>query len=304
MDGLISKIQRYSTNDGPGVRSTVFAVGCPLRCLWCSNPELMDARGSILYHVKRCVSCGACVSVSGGAILPGDHGCIIDRISCTNLDECVEACFHDAYERIGVIISAEELASKLLRDKVFYEQSRGGVTYSGGEAALQAEFFLKTTEILKAESIKSESIHVALDTSGHIAWDKLAPLVEAVDLVLFDIKAFDDAVHKQYTGVDNRLILENARRIADMRKEMIIRLIIVPGVNDDEGEIDARLAFARGLGSVVRVDIIKYHRLGAGKYACLGLSDPMEGTPECPDAPAERAAKRAADMGLAVTIGG
>jgi len=299
MHGLISKIQGYSTKDGPGVRGTVFAVGCSLRCRWCANPELIQPEAKILYHARRCVRCGACVDVSGGTIRLGEDGCVIDRAACSNLEECAAACFYDAYEHVGVTISAGELAAKLLRDRAFYEQSGGGVTYSGGEAALQADFFLEATKILK-----SESIHVALDTSGYLPWKMLAPLAEAVDLVLFDIKALDNSVHRRYTGADNRLILENAKRIADMRKEMIVRLIIVPGVNDGEGEIDARLAFARGLGGVVRVDIIKYHRLGAGKYACLGLSDPMESTPECPDAAAERAAKKAADMGLAVTIGG
>ena len=298
MNGLISKIQRYSTKDGPGLRSTVFSVGCPLRCKWCANPELIQASEKIFYHAERCVGCGACVRSSGGTIYLTDNGCAIDRVACANLGQCAAACFYDAYEHVGVTISAEDLADKLLRDKAFYDQSEGGVTYSGGEAAAQADFFLEITEILKCESI-----HVTLDTSGYVPWEKLEPLIKAVDLILYDIKVMDNAIHKRYTGVDNHLILENARRIADMRKEMIVRLIIIPGINDDEKEIGGRLDFVQKLGNVRRVDILKYHRLGAGKYKRLGLAEPMENTPECSGALAEIIAQKAADMGFEAAIG-
>ena len=293
MEGFISKIQRYSTADGPGVRSTVFAVGCPLRCRWCQNPELIEPGGKILYHPARCVGCGACVKASGGQIKLGEGGCVIDRAACTNLEGCAAACFYDAYEQIGTAISAEALAAKLLRDKAFYLQSGGGVTYSGGEPGLQADFFLALTRLLKAEGI-----HTALDTSGHLGWEKLGPLAEAVDLILYDIKAMDADLHIRQTGVDNRLILENARRVAEMGKEMVVRLILVPAVNDSRGEIDRRLAFVRGLGGNVRVEILGYHRLGVGKYAALGLIDPMEGTPACSEEMVVHAANRAAEYGL------
>jgi len=279
MNGLISKIQKFSTRDGPGIRSTVFAVGCPLSCKWCANPELILAGEKIFRHKDRCTGCGRCAAF-------------------TELEARAAACFHDAYERVGVTLSARELAEKLLRDQAFYEQSGGGVTYSGGEAALQANFFLETTGILK-----QEQIHVALDTCGHLPWENLSPLVQAVDLVLFDVKAMDSNLHKQYTGAGNELILENAKKIADTGKEMIARLIIVPGVNDSDEDIEGRLEFARSLG-ILQVDLLGYHRLGAGKYAALGLQDPMASTPECPCETLRRAAKKAANMGLAAFIGG
>ena len=300
MDGLISKIQRYSTKDGPGVRSTVFAVGCPLACKWCANPELIEPGVNILYHPSRCVGCGACVALSHGTIRLVDGRCVIDRAACSNLEACADACFYDAYERIGMSISAEDLGKKLLRDKVFYDQSGGGVTYSGGEAALQSDFFSDVTKYLKPHDV-----HVALDTTGYVGWRKLEPLVHAVDLVLYDLKALDPVIHRQYTGVDNRLILENARKVADMGTDMILRLLLVPGVNDTEAEIRRRLAFAKSLGPAVRqVDLLKYHRLGAGKYASLGLPEPMADTPECLDEVAEYAAKLGMDMGLSVTVNG
>jgi len=297
--GFISKIQRYSTKDGPGVRSTVFAVGCHMKCLWCSNPELIGDAAKFLYNPRRCVGCGSCVAMSGGTIRLTGEGCDIDRDACDNLEECAVACYYDAYEQVGKTISAEDLAAVLLRDKVFYDQSGGGVTYSGGEAALQSVFFIEVTRRLK-----EAGIHVTLDTAGYLPWERLGNLAADVDLVLYDIKVMDRAVHKRYTGVDNRLILDNAVRLADMGKKMIIRMILVPGVNDSEEEIVGRLKFARSLGRDVRVDILKYHRLGSGKYASLGMIEMMEGTPECPDTTADYAADVAANMGIAVTIGG
>ena len=298
MDGFISRIQRYSTKDGPGIRSTVFAVGCNLCCKWCSNPELIQAGSKILYHVERCMRCGACVALSHGAIRLGASGCIIDREKCTNLEECAAACFYDAYEHVGKVVSSEELAAALIRDKAFYDKSGGGVTFSGGEPALQAGFFLETGKLLK-----KESVHVALDTAGSVPWESLAPLVETADLVLYDIKAFDTVLHEKYMGSGNRLVLENARRIAEMKKPTIVRMILVPGVNDSEEETVNRLSFIRELG-VLQLDILKYHRLGAGKYRCLGRQEPMGDTPECTDEQADRVLQKARSMGLAATIGG
>jgi len=297
-DGFISKIQRYSTKDGPGVRTTVFAVGCPLNCLWCANPELIGDAAKFLYHPRRCVGCGACVAQSGGSIKLTDDGCDIDR-DTTNLEECSVVCYYDAYEKIGGIVTVDELVAGLLRDKVFYDQSGGGVTFSGGDAGMQAEFFREV-----ALRLKDSEVHVALDTAGYFPWEKLRPLVAAVDLVLYDIKTLNRVLHKRYTGVDNQLILENALRIADMGKDMIIRMILIPGVNDSEDEITGRLKFAKSLGRSVKVDILKYHKLGAGKYASLGMIEMMEGTPECPDELADHAVNIARNMGLAVTVGG
>jgi len=297
-DGFISKLQRYSTKDGPGVRTTVFAVGCPLSCLWCANPELIGDAAKFLYHPRRCVGCGACVAQSGGTIRLTEEGCDIDR-ETANLEECSVVCYYDAYERIGGIVTVKELVSALLRDKVFYDRSGGGVTFSGGDPGLQAEFFHEV-----ALKLRDSEVHVALDTSGYFPWEKLAPLVAVADLVLYDIKTLNRTLHKRYTGVDNQLILENAIRIADMGKSMTVRMILIPGVNDSEDEISGRLKFVKSLGNHVKLDLLKYHKLGAGKYASLGMIEMMEGTPECSEDLAEHVANLARNMGIAVTIGG
>lgn len=271
--GLISTIQRYSTKDGPGIRSTVFCIGCNLRCKWCSNPELMIPDIKYMHFENRCIHCGACVKLAtNNSIRFAEQGCEIDRNLCTNLDECIEVCPKDAYERIGFEITSEELVSKLLLDRVFYEKSGGGITFSGGEPALQGEFVAKAAHLLR-----NEGIHTALDTAGSLPWETFKNVVETFDMVLYDIKAYDAKIHKACTGVENELILENAKRIAQMGKEMIIRMIIVPGLNDDLIDITQRIMFIKDLGaSVVRVDILKYHTLGAGKYHRIGLMYPIE----------------------------
>jgi pyruvate formate lyase activating enzyme len=236
--------------------------------------------------------------MSGGAIRLTEQGCDIDR-DAANLESCAVVCYYDAYERVGEIISVKELTAKLLRDKVFYDQSGGGVTFSGGDAAMQTEFFYEVSKLLKASDV-----HVALDTAGYFPWEKLAPLVAAVDLVLYDIKTLNRTLHRRYTGVDNQLILENAMRIADMGKAMTVRMILVPGVNDTEDEISGRLKFVKNLGSNVTLDIIKYHKLGAGKYASLGMIEMMQGTPECSDELADYALNMASGMGISATVGG
>ena len=225
---------------------------------------------------------------------------MIDRGACENLMTCAAACYFDAYETVGFTISPEDLADKLVRDKVFYDQSGGGVTFSGGEPALQDEFVLETAKILR-----SGGIHVALDTAGLVPWHRLEPLADGVDLVLYDIKAFDAGIHRACTGADNRVILENAGRLAENNKDMIIRMILAPGYNDQPEDIEARLRFIAGLGPSVRqVDILKLHHLGAGKYHSLGLPFPMEGVGDCPDSLAEAVAQRAAEWGLKAVVGG
>ena len=265
---LISNIQNYSTKDGPGIRTTVFFTGCNLKCIWCSNPELIEPGIKVMYFENRCRRCGKCAETAvNNSIILTESGCEIDREKCTNIEECMEVCAYEAYEKSGYEISVQDLYNKLIRDKIFFEQSGGGVTFSGGEAGLQYEFL---SEI--GAELQKDNIHTALDTAGLITWEKLQKAINSMNMVLFDIKAYDSGLHRKYTGAGNELILENIKKTADKNKELIIRMVIVPGMNDNIEDIKKRISFIKELGSAVKqIDILKYHNLGEGKYKSLGM---------------------------------
>ena len=265
---LISNIQNYSTKDGPGIRTTVFFTGCNLKCIWCSNPELIEPGIKVMYFENRCRRCGKCAETAvNNSIILTESGCEIDREKCTNIEECMEVCSYEAYEKSGYEISVQDLYNKLIRDKIFFEQSGGGVTFSGGEAGLQYEFL---SEI--GAELQKDNIHTALDTAGLITWEKLEKAINSMNMVLFDIKAYDSRLHRKYTGAGNELILENIKKTAAKNKELIIRMIIVPGMNDNMEDIKKRISFIKELGSAVKqIDILKYHNLGEGKYKSLGM---------------------------------
>ncbi|MGI6527996.1 MAG: glycyl-radical enzyme activating protein [Caldicoprobacterales bacterium] len=300
MEGLISKIQRYSTKDGPGLRTTVFLIGCNLSCLWCANPELIAPGEKYLYYRERCVGCGKCVSVAAdNSITLTEKGCVIDRSRCSNLKECASSCYYDAYEKVGYAMTASDLCEKLKRDKDFYDQSGGGVTFSGGEPALQPEFVMETAKLLRREGI-----HTALETAGLIKKDRMRELIQQIDLVLYDIKAMDSKIHLACTGVDNRVILDNAMMTAEMNIPMIIRLIVVPGYNDDKNDFYNRLQFIKRMGKAVKqIDILKYHRLGEGKYLRLGLENRVS-IEEPSNEYISEYVQMAREMGFEPTIGG
>ena len=273
MQGLISHIQGYSTKDGPGIRTTVFMMGCNLNCIWCSNPETIQPTIKILYHKRLCQKCGRCVAHAvNNSITLGQDGCIIDRKRCSNLHEMVDICPYNAYEQKGEWYSPVALAEKLIKDKDFYDVSGGGVTFSGGEATLQAPFLIEVIKILK-----QHDIHITLDTAGLFNLNEIRPLIDLIDLILYDIKTFDPALHQKLIGTDNKLILDNLYHLSNLGKDIIIRLIIVPTLNDQEEDLRKRLEFITKLPYPVKqVDILPYHNLGAGKYEALGLDYPLK----------------------------
>lgn len=301
--GLVSRIQRYSTKDGPGLRTTVFMQQCNLRCLWCANPETIKPGFNVLWFKERCHQCGSCVQAAANNAItfaaPG-QGVVINRKQCSNLLDMVDTCPYDAYEKVGKEMTSRELADLLLRDKAFYDTSGGGVTFSGGEPALAAEFVTQTARFLKAENV-----HLCLDTAGNVRPEKLMPLVESVDLVSYDFKAFDPEIHLACTGVDNRLILENAKAIAAMGKPMLARMVIVPTQNDQPDDIRKRLDFIRRLGSAVQqVDILGYHIYGIGKYQKLDMPYLLNNLPPLAPGLLDQIKQYADESGLKTTLGG
>lgn len=296
--GFISTIQFYSTKDGPGIRSTVFTVGCNLRCVWCANPELMFPDEKYMYYKQKCIKCGACAEISEGKVILREDGCEIDRKASPDWMKLAEVCPQSAYEIKGEYWTSEELVQKLLRDKDFYIVSGGGVTFSGGEAALQAEFVGEASELLR-----SHGIHTALDTAGNIRWEQMGPLADKADLLLYDIKAMDAGLHKKCTGADNSLILENARRIAKTGKQMWIRMVIVPGWNDDISDIRERFRFVRSLGPAVeRVDVLKYHSLGVSKYRQMGIGYGVAPGTKCSEALMDSIRRTADEEGVRIHV--
>ena len=299
--GLVSRIQSYSTHDGPGLRTSVFMMGCNLRCKWCSNPENLEMKTQVFHFNDRCQQCGLCVQkAANNSIQLAEVGVSINRELCTNLDEMVELCPFNAYERIGKSYLVDELVQRLLRDKEFYEIGQGGVTFSGGEAGLQAEFIYQV-----AKALKTHGIHTCLDTAGRLSSKTMERLLEVFDLVLFDIKGIDNDSHLKNTGVDNHLILENAKLIAKHKKPMIVRLVLIPEHNDDIDDIKQRIDFVDSLGSSVKqLDILKYHSYGEGKYYNLGLNYPMKKGIQLDQNLLDSAYSYAKSKGLTVTIGG
>lgn len=279
--GLISIVQKYSTKDGPGIRSTVFFKGCPLGCLWCSNPELIRSHPDLLYTREKCARCGTCIEACPrDALSFGEEGFIvIIRAACDGCGNCVKACPNGALELIGKLVTVDELVTDLLKDRVFYQTSGGGVTFSGGEPLWQSGF---VTQV--ARRMKEEGIHTALDTAGYVSWCHFDEVLDYIDLVLFDIKLAGREPHRQFTGRENDLILANAQLLSQRGVPMHIRLVMIPGINDSAARLRARMEIVSSLKSVQQVDILPYHRYGAGKYARLGLEYPLadleEHTPE------------------------
>ena len=301
MQGLVAKLQRYATKDGPGLRTTVFMMGCNLRCIWCANPEMLEPKKAMFYYPERCRHCGICVQMAKpGSITLAEVGVNINRATCGDLEDIKEACPFEAYECAGTWMDSETLVKQLLRDREFYEESGGGVTFSGGEAGLQADFIIAC-----ANALKKEGIHVALDTAGLLDTNVLMRLADVFDLVLYDIKAFDPDIHKKCTEVDNALILKNAKVLSERKQAMIIRMIVVPEMNDDPDDITARLTFIHSLGDCVKqVDLLPYHNLGEGKYDKLGMTYALHDLGSMPETSMEAIKQVGENLGLHMTIGG
>lgn len=268
MSGLVFDIQKFAIHDGPGIRTTVFMKGCPLRCAWCHNPESQVGTPELSFLPRRCIGCGYCFRVCPqGAHQTEASGHVLRREKCDVCGRCAKECYAQGIEVIGKRMTVAEALADVLKDKVFYDNSGGGMTLSGGEPLLQFEF---TLNLLAAA--REEKLHTCIETSGYADYDRLAALLPLVDLWLYDVKETDAQRHKACTGVSNRRILANLRRLHDSGARLRLRLPLIPGVNATEVHLRACGELARSLPRLEGVEVMPYHALGLSKVERMGYA--------------------------------
>jgi len=269
LNGVIFDIKRFAVHDGPGIRTTVFFKGCPLRCAWCHNPEGISREPELMLFPSRCAKeCRACVKAAPiGAISKTGGVVAIDRSvrNARGMARAADACLYDALRLVGRRVSVGDLVAEMEKDRVFYETSEGGVTFSGGEPLLQPDFLSDL-----ADEFRARGLRTVLDTSGFAAWEVLERIARKVDLVLYDLKLMDDAGHREYAGVSNGVILENLRRLSALGRPVRVRIPLVPGVNDGTVSIRRTAEFLKPLKNIDRVSILPYHRGGRVKAESIG----------------------------------
>jgi pyruvate formate lyase activating enzyme len=272
--GIVLNIERFAIHDGPGIRTVVFVKGCPLRCLWCSTIDSQLMSPELLYFANKCVRCLKCIEVCPQEAISqsATDEIITDRRQCDNCGRCVEVCSAGAREISGEEMTVEQVVEEVEKDSIFYSNSGGGITLSGGEPTMQPEFSLG---ILKACNYRG--IHTVMETCGYVKWDILDEMLKHLDMVYMDIKHMSPLEHKKLTSKSNRLILENARRIAASYpdKPLIIRIPIIPGYNDSVENIASTAKFVHDLTGNGKIELLPYHKLGLPKYQALMKDYPL-----------------------------
>ena len=301
MTGTIFRIARFSVHDGPGIRTTVFLKGCPLRCAWCHSPESQHPQPQLGLRLDRCIACGNCAPACaehGIAQAEGGGAYVTDFTRCRACGNCIPPCGPGTREMVGRRVTVNEVLSTIERDVVFFDESSGGATFSGGEPLMQPAF---VTELLLA--CRDRGIHTALDTSGMADTSTFAAVALLPDLILFDLKLVDNARHRRLTGASNALVLQNLRTLAAGTVPVRIRFPLVPTITDDELNVTAIAELLRSLG-LRRIHVLPYHRAGVAKYARIGAEYSLPDVDEpTPDRVAEVEAMLTS-RGLEVSIGG
>lgn len=267
LSGTIFDIKRYAINDGPGIRTAVFFKGCPLDCWWCHNPEGRTSHPQLMFRVNRCRACGTCLQACSQGAITLNATSVTNWEICDDCGQCADVCVNGAREIVGRQVTTDELLAEIGRDIPFYDQSGGGVTFTGGEPMLQRVFL---REVLSA--CREQEIHTTVDTSGYTSWDGLDEISTFTDLFLYDLKLMDPERHKKYTSVSNRIIIKNLQKLSEKKARIIVRIPLIPGINDDVENLQRLGEFLSALPNLDGVELMPYHDIGLAKYEALGLA--------------------------------
>lgn len=299
MKGIVTDIQRFSVHDGPGIRTLIFLKGCPLRCPWCCNPETQLKEREIAFYEFKCIGCNNCFKVCPQSAILQTGNLRVDRSRCNLCGACVEVCPSGALKIIGDAMTVDEVYAVIEKDRIFYEKSGGGVTFSGGEPLGQIDFLIGLLD-----RVKEAGIHTAVETSGYAEWTVFEKMKEKVDLFLYDLKILDEVKHRDIIRVENRVILDNLQKLVKEGVNVVVRIPVIPELTHNGYNIENILKFVSSLEKIKSIHLLPYHKLGKSKYKHSGRDYELESIEPPDGSEMEKLAEKARQFGLDCIIGG